>query len=72
MQKYSNNANKNSIIYIDDDYDNNEKVKEKIVYLSPIDEFGKCYQEYIKYLNNKTFVELFENNKSGKTHFIHS
>ena len=63
MQKYSNNANKNSIIYIDDDYANNEKVKEKIVYLSPIDEFGKCYQEYIKYLNNKTFVELFENNK---------
>ena len=63
MQKYSNNTDKNSIIYIDDDYDNNEKVKEKIVYLSPIDEFGKCYQEYIKYLNNKTFVELFENNK---------
>ena len=63
MQKYSNNTNKNSIIYIDDDYDNNEKVKEKIIYLSPIDEFGKCYQEYIKYLNNKTFVELFENNK---------
>ena len=63
MQKYSNNTNKNSIIYIDDDYDNNEKVIEKIIYLSPIDEFGKCYQEYIKYLNNKTFVELFENNK---------
>ena len=63
MQKYSNNTNKNNIIYIDDDYDNNEKVKEKIIYLSPIDEFGKCYQEYIKYLNNKTFVELFENNK---------
>ena len=63
MQKYSNNSNKNNIIYIDDDYENNEKVKEKIIYLSPIDEFGKCYQEYIKYLNNKTFVELFENNK---------
>lgn len=63
MQKYSNNSNKNGIIYVDDDYDKNEKVKEKIIYLSPIDEFGKCYQEYIKYLNNKTFVELFENNK---------
>ena len=64
MQKYySNTKNKNNIIYIDDDYDNNEKVKEKIIYLSPIDEFGKCYQEYIKYLNNKTFVELFEKNK---------
>lgn len=62
MQKYSTN-NKNDIIYIDNDYENNEKVKEKIIYLSPIDEFGKCYQEYIKYLNNKTFVELFENNK---------
>ena len=64
MQKYSNKRNKNEIIYIDDDYENNEKVKEKIIYLSPIDEFGKCYQEYIKYLNNKAFVELFENNKS--------
>ena len=63
MQKYSTNNNKNDIIYIDDDYENNDKVKEKIIYLSPIDEFGKCYQEYIKYLNNKTFVELFENNK---------
>ena len=63
MQKYSTNSNKNDIIYIDDDYENNDKVKEKILYLSPIDEFGKCYQEYIKYLNNKTFAELFENNK---------
>ena len=63
IQKYSTKNNKNSLLYIDDDYENNEKVKEKIIYLSPIDEFGKCYQEYIKYLNNKTFVELFENNK---------
>ena len=61
MQKYSNN--KNDILYIDDDYEKNKKTKEKIIYLSPIDEFGKSYQEYIKYLNNKTFVELFENNK---------
>ena len=63
MQKYSTNANKNNIIYVDDNYDNNEKTKERVIYLSPIDEYGKCYQEYIKYLNNKTFVELFEKNK---------
>ena len=64
MKKYSSNkkSNKNEILYIDENYEKNEKIKEKIIYLSPIDEFGKCYQEYIKYLNNKTFVELFEDN----------
>ena len=61
-QKYSNNAQKYSLINVDEDLDNNDN-KKRIIYLSPIDEFGKCYQEYIKYLNNKTFVELFENNK---------
>ena len=61
VQKYSNN--KNEIIFIDEDYEKNKEIKEKIIYLSPIDEFGKCYQEYIKYLNNKSFAELFENNK---------
>ena len=64
-QKYGNGSQKNNIINIDEDLDNdieNNKNK-KIIYLSPIDEFGKCYQEYIKYLNNKAFVELFENNK---------
>ena len=61
-QKYSNNAQKNSLINVDEDLDNDDN-KKRIIYLSPIDEFGKCYQEYIKYLNNKTFVELFENNK---------
>ena len=64
IQKYSTYTNKNNIIYVDENYENNKELKEKIIYLSPIDEFGKCYQEYIKYLNNKTFVELFENNKN--------
>ena len=62
MQKYNTNNNKN-MIYIDDNFENNKNAKERVIYLSPIDEFGKCYQEYIKYLNNKAFVELFENNK---------
>ena len=62
-QKYSTNTNKNNIINVDENYENNEEIKKRIIYLSPIDEFGKIYQEYIKYLNNKTFVELFENNK---------
>ena len=64
-QKYGNSSQKNDIINVDEDLDNNiENNKNKrIIYLSPIDEFGKCYQEYIKYLNNKAFVELFENNK---------
>jgi hypothetical protein len=61
-QKYSNNSQKNSLINVNEDLDNDDN-KKRIIYLSPIDEFGKCYQEYIKYLNNKTFVELFENNK---------
>ena len=61
-QKYSNNTQKNSLINVDEDLDNDDN-KKRIIYLSPIDEFGKCYQDYIKYLNNKTFVELFENNK---------
>ena len=63
MQKYGNNTQKNNLINIDENYDNNDNIKKRIIYLSPIDEFGKCYQKYIKYLNNKTFVELFENNK---------
>ena len=50
----------NNFIYL---YDSSEKNKQKIIYLSPVNEFGKCHQEYIKYMNNKTFVELFENNK---------
>mgnify|MGYP002625676354 FL=1 len=62
MQKYSINSQKNNIINIDENYDSNEEIKKRIIYLSPIDEFGKCYQEYRKYLNNKAFVELFENN----------
>ena len=67
MQKYSINSNRNNdILNIDENYENNEEIKKRIIYLSPIDEFGKCYQKYIKYLNNKTFVELFENNKLMK------
>ena len=61
-QKYCINSQKNNIINIDENYDSNEEIKKRIIYLSPIDEFGKCYQEYRKYLNNKAFVELFENN----------
>ena len=63
-QKYSNKTN--DIINIDENYENNDEIKKRIIYLSPIDEFGKCYQNYIKYNNNKTFVELFENNKLMK------
>ena len=68
MQKYSINSHNrnNDIINIDENYENNDEIKKRIIYLSPIDEFGKCYQKYIKYLNNKTFVELFENNKLMK------
>ena len=67
MQKYSINSNRNNdILNIDENYERNEEIKKRIIYLSPIDEFGKCYQKYIKYLNNKTFVELFENNKLMK------
>ena len=62
-KKYSTNNNKNEIFYVDENYEKNDEIKNKIIYLSPVDEFGKCYQEYIKYLNNKTFVELFEDNK---------
>ena len=62
LNKYGINSNKN-IIYVDDNFENDKNAKERIIYLSPIDEFGQCYQEYIKYLNNKAFVELFENNK---------
>jgi len=64
MQKYSNKTN--DIINIDENYENNDEIKKRIIYLSPIDEFGKCYQNYIKYNNNKTFGELFENNKLMK------
>ena len=63
MKKYSNNNQKNNMINIDDNYNKNYDMKKRVIYLSPIDEFGKCYQDYIKYLNNKAFVELFENNK---------
>ena len=62
-QKYSKNSQKNNMINVDEDLENNKDDNKTIIYLSPIEEFGKCYQEYIKYLNNKSFVELFENNK---------
>ena len=64
-QKYGNSSQKNNIINFDEDsYNDLENNKNsKIIYLLSIDEFGKYYQEYIKYLNNKVFVESFENNK---------